>query len=323
MPSFFARFFICNRDSTLSPPKDKLSNSIEMTSGTTLLIIDAQNDFHPGGSLAIPNADQDAERIAALIKKSLKDSCKDIDRIVATLDSHHRLHIAHAGFWVSGADDSKKPAPFTAITHQDLVEGKWKPRPDLKLPFNPVDLAILGQKCDVFDKSGEFDLTKYCLEYTRRLESEGGLTLMIWPEHCIIGTKGHNIVDCVGNAFDEWVQATGRSIDYVQKGQHNLTEMYSVMKAEVPVTTETSLNQELLKSLMKSETIIVCGQALSHCVNHSVRDLMNNTPTRNAPKFILLEDCTLPVEGCQAIADEFKKFFVERGGKIMKSSEAI
>ena len=32
---------------------------------TTLLIIDPQNDFHPGGSLAIPTADEDAERIAA------------------------------------------------------------------------------------------------------------------------------------------------------------------------------------------------------------------------------------------------------------------
>ena len=157
MSFFFDRFLSCNRDSTVSH-KNKQSKSIKMTKGTTLLVIDAQNDFHPGGSLAIPNADQDAERIAMLIKKSLKDQHANIDRIVSTLDSHHRLHIAHAGFWISGTDDSKKPAPFTAITHQDLVEGKWKPRPDLKLPCNPVDLTVLGKKCDVFDRALVTDL---------------------------------------------------------------------------------------------------------------------------------------------------------------------
>merc|ERR1712024_83790 len=99
--------------------------------------------------------------------------------------------------------------------------------------------------------------------------------------------------------------------------------MYSVMQAEVPVTKETSLNQELLNSLMQSKTILVCGQALSHCVNHTVRDLMENMPVRKAPKFILLEDCTLPVDGCQALADDFKTFFVKKGGKIIKSSEAL
>ena len=71
---------------------------------TTLLLIDVQKDFHPGGSLAIPTADQDAERTAQWIRRN----SAQIDRIVATLDSHSKLHIAHPGFWVSGqnSDDS-------------------------------------------------------------------------------------------------------------------------------------------------------------------------------------------------------------------------
>jgi nicotinamidase-related amidase len=289
---------------------------------TTLLIIDAQNDFHPGGSLGIPNADQDARRIAAVIQESLKEEKINIDRIVATLDSHHRLHIAHKGFWISGKDSVTMPDPFTTITHQDLLDNKWKPRPDLQLPEKSVDLAVLGTN-DVLDDEGNFDLPKYCLEYTRRLEAEGEIQLTIWPEHCLIGTNGHNIVDCIGEAFDEWVTQTGKSIDYVHKGENNLTEMYSAMKAEVPVTSETSLNRELLDSLMKSETIIICGQALSHCVNHTVRDLMNNLPKNNSPKFILLEDCCKPVPSCEGMADDFKNFFVEQGGRIINSSQVI
>ena len=37
------------------------------TMQNTLLIIDPQNDFHAGGSLAVPGADEDALRLAAWI----------------------------------------------------------------------------------------------------------------------------------------------------------------------------------------------------------------------------------------------------------------
>ena len=64
------------------------------TKTTTLLLVDVQNDFHPGGSLAIPTADEDAKRIAAFVQQR---STK-IDRVVATMDSHLKLHIAHRKF---------------------------------------------------------------------------------------------------------------------------------------------------------------------------------------------------------------------------------
>ena len=99
---------------------------------TTLLIVDSQNDFHAGGSLPVPNAEKDAERIASLIKSSLsEESSLEIDRIVATLDSHHKLHIAHPCFWVS--KEGKRPDPFTLISSEDVKAGKWTPRKDFNL----------------------------------------------------------------------------------------------------------------------------------------------------------------------------------------------
>ena len=53
-------------------------------SRTTLLIIDPQVDFHPGGSLAVAGADQDSERIANLILQFINE----IDEIYVTLDTH-------------------------------------------------------------------------------------------------------------------------------------------------------------------------------------------------------------------------------------------
>ena len=57
----------------------------------------------------------------------------DIGEIFVTLDSHHKKHIAHAAFWSDKEDGTgKAPAPFTLITHQDLVDKKWFPK-DLSL----------------------------------------------------------------------------------------------------------------------------------------------------------------------------------------------
>jgi len=54
--------------------------------GLCMLVIDQQADFHPGGSLAIPTANEDAQRIAAFIRKH---SAK-LQQLVLTLDSHQR-----------------------------------------------------------------------------------------------------------------------------------------------------------------------------------------------------------------------------------------
>ncbi|GLD96366.1 hypothetical protein PINS_up005049 [Pythium insidiosum] len=95
--------------------------------GVSLFVIDQQVDFHPGGSLAIPTANEDAERIAAFIQKHQGA----LSQIVMTLDSHQRYHIAHGIFWEN--DTGESPAPFTIITSKEIAEGKWKPRdPELK-----------------------------------------------------------------------------------------------------------------------------------------------------------------------------------------------
>ena len=110
-----------------------------MTTGnqTVLILVDVQNDFHPGGSLAVANADKDAERIASLIRRSIRPKSSAIDRIICTMDSHNTLHIAHPGFWCSGEDYARgnivHPDPFTVITSGDVESKKWIPRPDLKV----------------------------------------------------------------------------------------------------------------------------------------------------------------------------------------------
>ena len=102
-----------------------------------------------------------------------------------------------------------------------------------------------------------------------------------------------------------------------------LTEMYSAIKAEVPIDDDesTSLNRKLLNELDMAtnvrslllncciflffyfsqffysqlfEQVLVCGQAKSHCVNYTVRDIAENLKT-NPNKIILLEDGELKI----------------------------
>ena len=64
-----------------------------------------------------------------------------------------------------------------------------------------------------FHSDGRLDLKTYCVEYTRRLEANGRLQLIIWPDHCILGTKGHNVVPCVQAKMSQWVKANGKSVE--------------------------------------------------------------------------------------------------------------
>ena len=74
-----------------------------MTHRTHLLIIDPQNDFcdlpvsTSSATPALPvfGADADMQRLAAFIRAH----GSQLTDITVTLDSHHRLDIAHPTFW--------------------------------------------------------------------------------------------------------------------------------------------------------------------------------------------------------------------------------
>ena len=70
------------------------------------------------GSLGVPGANEDSERIAEMIRENM-DS---IDEIYVSLDTHMKYHIAHPTFWEN--KDGKNPSPFTVITKKEVI-GKY------------------------------------------------------------------------------------------------------------------------------------------------------------------------------------------------------
>lgn len=249
-------------------------------SRVALFIVDPQVDFHSSGTCPVPNADDDADMIAEFIMQNIRV----IDEIYVTLDSHHRMHIAHAIFWQDA--DGHSPPLYTTITHHDVEEGVWRPR--------------------------DHHLTGHCKYYLRELEMNGrGLGLTIKPEHCLIGTLGHSIVPQISDALIDWSESRMRKVAYVYKGTNCLTDMTSALSGdvEIPDDPTTSIDPMMVQRLEYATTLLICGQSLSHGVNYTVRDLISRWQ-EDPGKICILSDCTSENPDLQPSFDA-DKFYAE------------
>ncbi|MCR4713282.1 MAG: isochorismatase family protein [Treponemataceae bacterium] len=255
----------------------------------SLLIIDPQNDFcSPDGTLYVPGAEDDCSHLASFIDVN----SEKIETIHITLDCHPNYHIAHPYFWVDNST-GKNPVPFTIITYKDFLEKK----------FSPVDTSLRRQ------------VENYLLS----LENRGKYNLTVWPPHCLTATWGFCVEDNILNAVHKWeLKHVGKNIDFIKKAANPLTEHYSAIQAEVPDPSDpsTRTNFVLIDKLKEADKIIVAGEALSHCVANTLRDLTVYIP---AYKITVLVDCTSCVSGFEDEGKHFMEEFQSKGMQFEKS----
>lgn len=258
---------------------------------TALLVIDAQYDFcNPNGTLYVPGAEKDVERIANLI--ALEGD--HIDAIFLTLDTHKVLDIAHPLFWED--QNGNTIAPFTLISAKSVEAGKWVPRYH----------------------------REYVLKYLQTLEAESEFQHFIWPEHCLIGSKGAALDDTVMHSVLGWAHRTRRDYRTVSKGINPLTEHFGVFKAQVPVANapETELDERFLTELDAYDQVLVAGEARSHCVATSIRQIMKYAPAL-ARKVTVLTDCMSDVPNFGYLADPIFEEAAGSGMTFLKASQAF
>ncbi len=251
-----------------------------------LLVIDPQNDFcdPDKGALFVPGAERDMARLARMVDR-LRGRIADIH---VTLDSHHAVDIAHPVFWRDAAGNP--PAPFTAIGAADVKAGKWT-------------TTLPGARARA-------------LAYLVALEASGRYPHTIWPAHCLIGSYGHNVVPALFSALNAWETERFAVVDYVTKGSNLWTEHFSAVQAEVPDAgdPDTQVNTRLIDTLEKADLILLAGEAGSHCLANTVRDIAGNFSDPSfVKKMVLLEDATSPVPGFEAYQDAFLKDMVALG----------
>lgn len=265
-----------------------------MTEKVFMLIVDPQRDFcDPDGALAVPGADKDMTRLAQMIRR-IGDK---IAEIYCTLDAHHFFDISHPVFWINS--DGKAPDPFTIITVDDVRNGLWKTsRPDHQ---------------------------DYAMKYVSELTANQRYPLCIWPPHCLIGTKGQNIVPALSDALTAWEKQQLRTVDYTTKGSNYKTEHYSAIQADVPVREDSSTltNYKLLSNLQRADTLLLAGEALSHCVKFTVEDIAEELGDGYIRKMVLLEDCASSVSGFEKQGADFVREMCARGMRISNSVDFL
>lgn len=269
-----------------------------MSKNVQLLIIDPQNDFCTEtdgvnkGTLVVPGAAEDIKRLSYMIRRIMPK----VDDIRITLDSHHPVHIAHPIWWIDRAGNH--PKPFTLISKKDVETGEWR-------AYNP-------------------GFQKRSLEYVSALEQNNKYVLVIWPPHCLIGGWGHNIVPELRNTLMEWENQFS-TMDIVTKGSNIFTEHYSAVQSDVvdPEDATTMLNMEFIKRLEVADVIAISGQALSHCVANTVRDIADKFGPDNIRKFVLLTDACSNVPGFEKMGDDFIKDMKARGMQLTTTAEFL
>lgn len=263
---------------------------------TLLWLIDVQIDFvfpAPQGRLSVPGAMDDTRRTIEWLYRNVHH----ITQIAASLDTHTPFQIFYPSWWKNGR--GQHPAPFTAISADDVKKGIWSPVTE------PV----------------------WSIRYLEELEKDGKKQLMIWPFHCMEGTTGRALVPALSEAIMYHSGARMAQPTYLTKGTIAHTEFYSVVEPEVKYSKhpEGGLNTRFLDMIAKFDLIYVAGQARSHCVLETMNSVMRHFSAQPdvIRKLRFLDDCTSSITGFETQTEATIQRFAQQGMRLVKAADAI
>lgn len=274
----------------------KMANDEQMTPAkenmdkVLFIGIDVQQDFMDNGALGVPGAHGDVERMTRFIYENMDK----ISNIAVSIDTHTPHQIFHPCWWVDA--NGNNPAPYTTITLADLDAGKWRP------VISPMASR----------------------DYVEHLEKDGKKVLCIWPYHCIQGTTGCALENQFANMVYFHSVAKKSVVQRLVKGQDPLSEMYGVIKPEYD--TKGYINIDFLNKLEKYDKIIIAGEAKSHCVLESIKQMLEHYENRTdvTNKVYILEDCMSSIPGFEdATTKTFEDFKQKYKVNIVKSTDNI
>jgi nicotinamidase-related amidase len=286
---------------------------------TCLVAVDMQNTFcTPGFELFVQGrsgtgALDDSRRLCEFVYRNLAR----LTQIVPTLDTHQALQIFHPAFLVDA--EGRHPEPYTVVTLAEVDSGRWR-----------VDAAVAAELG--YDPAYAQSHLRY---YVETLATGGKYELTIWPYHAMRAGIGHALVSAIEETVFFHSLARTSQPDVQRKGDNPLTEHYSVLGPEVDTDLEGEplgrRNQELIERLLRFDAVVIAGQAKSHCVAWTIRDLLEDTTVQErklAQKVYLLEDCTSPVvvpgvADYTGEADEAFARFAEAGANVVRSTDPI
>jgi nicotinamidase-related amidase len=221
----------------------------------------------PGASLFVEGAVEDTQRTLAWLYRNLDR----ISALLFSLDTHRVFQIFHPAWWMDAR--GQHPAPLTVITADEVRRGVWTP---------------------VRDRAA-------CIEYCEKLEASGKYVLTIWPYHVLLGGISHTLVPAMMEAAIFHSLVRQQQTHFEIKGEHPMTENYSVLSPEVQELGGQSIggfNTPFFETLLSYDRVYVFGQAKSHCVRSTLLDIRDHLQTSQpalTDKIWILEDAMSPV----------------------------
>lgn len=262
-----------------------------------LVLVDYQHDFvDPTGTLAVPGAQAD---VARLLHWFYAHAAR-ITTIYASLDTHLPHQIFFSEWW-HNPRTGEHPQPFTPISVADITQGRWQ--------------AVRE--------------AEWSMHYARQLAEQAQKELMIWPHHTMQGTQGHMLVAPLSEAIAWHSAARQTQPSYITKGLTNRTEFYGIFGAEVPDPNDATskLNTDLLNGVLSHDKVYIAGEAKSHCVLETARQLFAHANAHPAliQRLHLLTDCTSSVQhptiDFDALAENELAAMKSQGLQLVTSNE--
>lgn len=264
-----------------------------------VVLVDYQHDFvDPGGTLSVPGAQEDVARFLSWFYAN----ASQITTIYASLDTHLPFQIFFSAWW-QNPHTGEHPQPFTPISADDLKSGRW--------------VAVLEPA--------------WSEHYVHQLAEQARKDLMIWPHHTMQGTQGHMLVAPVSEAIAWHSAARNTQPVYIVKGLTPRTEYYGIFGAEVPDPADpgSSLNHALLDAVMQHDKVYIVGEAKSHCVLETERQLVGYCGNR--PELLkrlhFLTDCASSVQhpaiNFDALAEAELARMSTQGVRLLTSNDPL
>src|SRR6266487_6800687 len=286
-------------DFTEAGQKAGLTPAHTDTEKIAVILVDYQHDFvDPTGTLYVPGSQQDVARFLTWFYAN----AHRITSLYASLDTHLPFQIFYSSWW-KNPQTGEHPQPFTPITVDDVTNMRWVP--------------IIQPN--------------WSIRYVHQLQEQARKDLMIWPYHTMEGTLGHMLVSPISEAIAWHSAARNTQPTYVVKGQTRRTEYYGIFGPEVfdPEDASSALNVALLEEIMSHHRVYIAGEAKSHCVLESTRQLVGHFANR--PELLgrwnILRDCTSSVEhptiDFDALAEEEMAALKQMGVNLVLSTDPV
>ena len=294
--------------------------SLDTTSSKNiLLIIDPQNDFSEAnsnqkrgaGALAVTGSNEDYKRIIELINNF------SFDEIHVSLDTHTPEHIGHSRFYEGGTD--KNNYGFNFFNKRDHIPKKvpsfyTEKYNNAHKEARGSDFMIWNDHCledteghkiveELHDVLKAKKNVKYHIKGQNELSEMYSIFSATVDPKTILNTNLQVFLNYIRRTQTEKKQLEdikdGKLYSGQKKGNYDKAiGCTSYKDAADSLNLDTTRNDGLLENLFGANNkIYVCGQARTHCVKDSVKDMLNYAKEKgkNTENVVLIHNCSSPI----------------------------